>query len=174
MLSILAAHFGTVSDIEFAWTLIATIGAGFSLYNLKEAFKDYRVLSFINKKNGRGAIARLTLKSESARLTIQLIFFTIGFLAMLVPEGPSTIPGAPLQVVLLGLVFRWGIIVSSILITLKSYWAYQVRKELARGLENRNEITEATLTGSKIVVDAKEVEPLDVYRQKESNSPPSE
>lgn len=170
MFSILSAAYGSVSDIELIWTLIAVIGACFSVYNLKEAYKDFKTLGYIDRKNGRGLIARTTLKSELARLVIQIIFITIGVFAMLITEVPLP-PDTPFKIVAIGFVFRWGIIISSLLITFKSYWAYQVRSELSKRLDVHDEITNARLTGGIVVVDAKDVTPIG---ELDPNSPPSE
>lgn len=175
MLSILAAAYGSVSDIEILWTLIAIIGASFSVYNVREAFKDYRSLKDIDKKNGRGLIARATFKSECARLTIQLIFAAIGILAMFVPETVLP-PDTPFQIVAIGFAIRWGIIFTSILVSLKSYWAYQVRTELNKRLASHNEITDAKLRGGIVVVDAQDVTPITDLEEDPDPSclPPSE
>lgn len=173
MLSILAAAYGSVSDIELIWTLIAVIGAFFSIYNLKEAFKDFKTLGFIDRKNGRGLIARATLKSEFARLIIQLIFITIGIFAMFITEVPLP-PGTPFKIVAIGFVFRWGIIISSLLITFKSYWAYQVRTELAKRLGAHNEITDAKIHGGMILMDAKDVTQMNDLDPDPHDLPPSE
>lgn len=173
MLSLLAAAYGSVSDVELIWTLVALIGAGFSIYNLREAYKDFKALGIVDRKNGRGVIARSTLKSESARLAIQTIFATIGILAMFVPES-SFPPGTSFQIIAIGFAIRWGIILSSILLSLKSYWSYQVRVELAKRLLAHNEITDAKIHGGMVLMDAKDVTQINDLDPDPHNLPPSE
>lgn len=128
MFSFLAAHYGPVEDIEVAWTLIALIGAGFSIYNVGEALKDLRALSTIDKNNGRGRLGRFAIKTEVSRLVTQLIFLAIGALAMSVTTISSPV-GLPWNLRLLGIIFRWGLITASILVSLQSYWGYKIRKD---------------------------------------------
>lgn len=129
MMSILAAHYGSVEDIEVLWSIIAIVGACFSVYNIREAYRDLRALSYEAARNGRGKFGRLLLKNEIARLIIQLIFLTIGILAMTVTSG-GTPPGTPLNLIILGIIFRWGLITASLLVSLISFWAYQTRREI--------------------------------------------
>lgn len=131
--TLIAAHYGPVEDIEVVWTLIAFIGAIFSVYNVREARKDLHALSTIDKNNGRGKLGRFAIKTEVARLAIQLIFLLIGVLAMSV-QSRGTPAGTPWNIVLLGIIFRWGLIIASLLVTLKSYWGYKIRKDLREGL----------------------------------------
>lgn len=161
------ASYGTVQDIEILWTIVALIGAIFSIHNLREALKDYRALTLTAKTNGRGTIARFNLKSESVRLIIQTIFFTIGILAMLIPGGDYP-PGTETLLIVVGAIVRWGIILSSVLISLKSFWAWQIRRELTSRKEVHDELLQATLEGNRIVVDAQDVEPLTNLRLSES------
>jgi hypothetical protein len=129
MISFLAAQYGTVSDVELVWTIIATVGAGFSIYNLRDALKDRAALKRLHNRNGRWLLANFAIRAEAARLAIQLIFLTIGILAMLIVDAPDQLHQPPL-IVALGIVFRWGLIVSALLLTLKSYWGYSLRRTL--------------------------------------------
>lgn len=126
----LAAAYGTISDIELVWTLIASIGAFYSLWNLREAIVDLRALGKIG--NGRRLVAWTTLQSEIARLLVQLIFIAIGIGAMLLPDASQR--DLPTRYVLYGALIRWGLIVASLLILYKSYLAHRVRKTLKQGL----------------------------------------
>lgn len=127
MFSFLAANYGPVEDIEVVWTLIALIGAGFSIYNVREAVKDLGALSTIDKGNGRGRLGRFAIKTEVARLLSQIIFLIIGALAMTVATVSSP-KGLPWNLQLLSIVFRWGLITASVLVSLQSYWGYKIRK----------------------------------------------
>jgi hypothetical protein len=94
MISFLAAQYGTVSDVELVWTIIATVGAGFSIYNLRDALKDRAALKRLHNRNGRWLLANFAIRAEAARLAIQLIFLTIGILAMLIVDAPDPIASA--------------------------------------------------------------------------------
>lgn len=121
-----AASYGNVSDIEVLWTLVALGGAAFSLYNVRDAARDYRATAHI--KNGRRWIAASQVRVEVARLAIQLIFLAIGVLAMFLPSPPDAVLST-LQVVT-GAVFRWGLIVSGLLLLYQSVQNYTLRRIL--------------------------------------------
>lgn len=126
----IAAQYGNVSDIEVVWTLIALAGFALSIYNVRHAQRDRVWLRNLHADpNGRGKIATTQLCLELARGVVQVIFAAIGVLAMLVPDAPPT--HLPLAYVLLGAFFRWGMIVSSTLITWQSYLNYRLRVTLA-------------------------------------------
>jgi hypothetical protein len=132
MLSFIAAQYGNVADIEIVWTVIALFGLIFSLFNVREAFIDRKVLRIAGIKNGRKMIADYSLVSEMARASIQLIFLTIGLLAMTYPDPPDSVIDRPWNLVLIGIVFRWGLIISALLISIKSYLAWRLRNELRK------------------------------------------
>lgn len=126
----IAAQYGDVSDIEVVWTLIALAGFLLSIYNVRHAQRDRVWLRNLHADpNGRGKIATTQLCLELSRGVVQLIFVTIGVLAMLVPDARQT--DLPLVYVLLGAFFRWGLIVSASLITWQSYLNYRLRVTLA-------------------------------------------
>jgi len=128
MLSLLAASYGTVSDIELIWTLIAIVGLFFSLHNFKQSHEDLKFLRENGIGNGRVIIARFAMRAEAARALIQMIFITIGISAMFLEEADQ---GAlPLKFIIFGAIFRWGLIISAGLLTYKSYLAYEVRRAL--------------------------------------------
>jgi hypothetical protein len=129
MLNLLAAQYGSISDIEIVWTLIAGIGLAFSIFNVREAFADRAALKLAGVKNGRKMIADEGLLQELARTVIQAIFLTIGLLAMTYPDPPD-VSDRPWNLVLIGIVFRWGLIISASLIMLKSFGAWRLRRRL--------------------------------------------
>lgn len=119
---------GAVSDIEILWTLISLIGLLFSFYNIKESRQDLAVLRERHIRNGRWRIAVTALRAELGRAIIQGINVTIGIFAMTFPEPPSA--AEPLKVQVFRFIFQWGFILSSFILTLKSYWNFSLRREL--------------------------------------------
>lgn len=129
---LLAAAYGSVSDIELLLVLISLIGLSFSIFNLRESWRDWRVLKLLKKTDyGRNYDPRMVvaingLRAEAARAIIQLIYLALGVFAMFIAETSPAIH-LPLKIQIFGFIFRWGFILASILLTLKSYWGYQVR-----------------------------------------------
>lgn len=156
MLHLLAAGYGTVSDIELVWVIIALVGAIFSAFNLKNAIDDFRALHLLDRANGRGLIARNTFKSEAARLATQSIFLLAGLLIMTIPDSPDT-PGRPWNVILIGAVVRWGFVTASILVSLQGYWSYQVRRELTGRAQAQQDLDVAVSTQTVIAEPGKAV-----------------
>lgn len=130
MLSILFAQYGTIADIEIVWTLIAASGLVFSLFNLREAWQDRRALKEAKIGNGRSMIATHAVRNEAARGFIQFIFLTIGLLTMTYADPMNSLVDQPWNIIAISFVFKWGLITSAILIALKSYWSFQLRRKL--------------------------------------------
>ena len=137
-MSFLAAQYGTVSDIELVWTIIALVGIIFSGFNVYNAILDRKALAKLPVRNGRWLLASFALRAELARMAILLIFFSIGIGAMLLQDPPSQLTLPTVQVVV-GTIFRWGLVISALLITLKSYWAYELRNTLMSADDIRND-----------------------------------
>lgn len=127
ILNIIGAQYGTVSDIEVVWTALAGFGLAFSLFNLRDAWHDYSALGVL--ANGRRGIAVLSIKMEATRTVIQAIFFTIGISAMTIPDAPDQLH-QPTKLIVLSILFRWGLVISAILIFYQSYANYQLRRQL--------------------------------------------
>jgi hypothetical protein len=119
---------GYVSDIEILWVLIALVGMIFSLHNVSETRQDLAVLRYKNIRNGRWKIAVTGLRAEVGRFIIQSIYLAVGIYAMFFPDPPSM--HESLRVAAFRFLFQWGFIVSSLILTLKSYWNYELRQEL--------------------------------------------
>jgi hypothetical protein len=83
----IGASYGTVSDIELVWTIISLVGFCLSSFNVRATVRDCRWLraSRVSRSdlNGRWLIAWAQFKLEASRGFCQLVFFTIGILAML-------------------------------------------------------------------------------------------
>lgn len=124
----LAASYGSVGDIEIMWCIIAACGLVFSCYTLYRALGDRRYLIVEGIGNGRRKIAAYTIFAEGARAAIQLIFLCIGILSLFLPQSNTNqLPTPQLVEIIL---IQWGLIVSSVLLTLKSITAYILRKKL--------------------------------------------
>lgn len=140
---ILGYQIGTVSELEVVWVMVAAVGFIFSIVNFRESIGDIRALYLppgIKRQwsmldlfvanygkgpprrtpltNGRYPIAWSSARVESARLLIQLIFLSIGVAAMTVPDIEFDALSLHYQIV--SLMFRWGLMTSSLLVTLQS------------------------------------------------------
>ena len=128
----LGASYGTVEDIEIMWVLVAAFGLVYSILNFKDAKEDF---DFVKKNgifNGRRVAAWVSFWSEMMRGAIQTIFLTIGLLVLMLPSPPPA-SKLPWEQVAAGFFVRWGLITSSILLSVKSYIARRARKEIEQG-----------------------------------------
>ena len=132
----LAAAYGTVSDIEIVWTLIALVGAVVSIYNFREARDDCTALREAGLFNGRWLVARSTKWVEGLRLFVQAVFGAIGVMTMFFPETPDQLD-QPWYVVVFGILATWGLIGSSLAITTQSFINAYVRRQLS-GVKDSN------------------------------------
>jgi hypothetical protein len=126
---LLGAAYGSVSDIEVMWTLIAAVGLAFSLYNMREATSDAATLRERGIANGRRILATTNVLAESARLAKQTIFLLIGIVAMFLPEVANS-ADLPTVQMLAGIFIKWGLIVASLLTTFQSYLGFRARRLL--------------------------------------------
>jgi hypothetical protein len=129
-LTVLAAAYGSVSDIELLFIAIAGFGLFFSFFNIREAIGDIKALKAIDADQidnyeARLILAKATLKAEIARGIIQLVFLSLGAMAAFTPEAPPQIL-TTFQTVF-GFVFRWGLTLSAALIAYKSYLTKHTR-----------------------------------------------
>lgn len=135
LLAVLSAAYGSVSDIEILLVIIAALGLVFSLYNFVQSLKDWRFLNDKGAKDHgprydpRMVVAWNALRSELARALIQVYFLTLGTFAMFLAEVPPEHHQAT-RIVVFGFIFRCGFIAASLLLSLKSYWSYQIRKRV--------------------------------------------
>ncbi len=126
---IAGAAYGSVSDIEVAWVIIAVIGAVFAAFNLDAAHSDKLRLEQLGVANGRSKLAKANLFAEVTRLIKQCIFALIGVLAFFVPEAPDTLD-LPLAQAAIRFAITWGLVLASVLTTYQSYLAYKVRRDI--------------------------------------------
>lgn len=129
MTNLLFASYGTVGDIEILFTVLALVGVVFSLINTIEAIRDWGAVRRAGIGNGRRMLAWTSALAEGIRLIIQSIFATLGILAMFIPEPPPQLH-QPLLLVVFGAVFRWGLILSSALLMVKSVMGHITRQHL--------------------------------------------
>jgi hypothetical protein len=130
VLNFLLAQYGTVSDIEIAWILITATGLIFSIYNVFNAQKDFQGVKKLGlpADDPRTRVAIIARRSEVARAVIQSIFLTIGLMIATIPETPT--PYLSLKLQIFRFIFTWGFIVCGLLIAIKSYWGFQLRREI--------------------------------------------
>lgn len=126
------AAYGPVSDIEVVWTVVAFAGLVYSLLNVRDASLDLRVVDELGYTNGRRTLARYQLEAEVLRSIVQSIFLAIGLAAMALPEVPDRLDLPTAQIVI-GALVTYGLILSSVLLTVKSYLGYKVRRVLLQG-----------------------------------------
>lgn len=123
------AAYGSVSDIEILWTLIAVVGLSFSAYNLVDARGDLEYIYSEDIHNGRTFLARTNFVAEMTRVIKQGIFLAIGLMAMFVPEVPNTLDLPRFQSVI-RFTITWGLIIASALTSYQSYLGFKVRRAL--------------------------------------------
>lgn len=133
---LLAASYGTVSDIEILWVIIALIGLLFSVVNGVDAFRDKTALTEKGISNGRAKIAKVQEFQEWGRAVFQMIAGSIGLVAMLLPAPPNV--HLPLKQAIAEQLVQWGLIACSAIVTLQSYMSNHVRKELLRSDKERD------------------------------------
>lgn len=121
-------HYGSVEDIELLWTLIALIGLGFSVVNLKTSIGDLRFLKGKKISNGRLAVAQVNMYTEASRTAIQAIFLGVGIIALMLPAPPAAAL-SPLQLAI-SVGIRWGFLVASFLLTFNTALSRNLRKTL--------------------------------------------
>lgn len=124
---LVAAYWGRISDIEIAFTLISLGGLWFSFYNLRDAYWDRRAIE--GERNGRAAIAQVAMRVEIARFVILLILASLGITAMTLREVPDVID-QPWNLVLIGILFRWGLIFVALLVLYQSVENRRLRQYL--------------------------------------------
>lgn len=127
----IAANYGPVADIEIVWTIIALVGLIYSLFNVKDANGDLKVLREAGVGNGRLTLAKYQMQAESLRTAIQAVFLSIGLAAMALPSAPDNLD-LPLRQIVIQVLVTYGLIISSVLLTIKSYLGYRVRRVLTQ------------------------------------------
>ena len=125
----LAAQYGTISDIEIVWIVLAVFGLFYSVRNAVEANKDCKALKKAGVLNGRRKIAKTARFQDAARAVIHGLFASIGLMAGLLPDPPDQL-SLPLKQQVISLLVRWGLIFGSVVLVAQSYASNQLRKEL--------------------------------------------
>lgn len=127
----LAAAYGTVSDIEMVWILSTLIGAIYAGLNTRAANANSRALKKLGISNGRLTLAVLFRAAAAMRLSVQLIFLSIGISAAFFPE--PVFDQQPLKIVVAGALVRWGLIAASVILTVREIMETSIRKRLLGG-----------------------------------------
>jgi len=129
---ILEAGYGTVSDFEIVWTMIAIIGFCFAIANLVGVISDYKFekdrIKAGGQPNGIWYLAKVAVLTESGRAYLQLVFIYLGLISMTLADPPPSV-GLGNQV--RDAVARWGLLTASLLVVVKTCYAWYVRKRLA-------------------------------------------
>lgn len=113
----IAAAYGTVSDIEIMWTLISAVGFLLASYSAMDAHREYRMFKELGSSNGLGILAKSWRLTAVVSLVVQAIFTSIGIISMTIPEAP---PGStPWNITFAGFLVRWGLITASLLLTFR-------------------------------------------------------
>lgn len=126
---LLAAAFGTLSDIEALWIVIAVTSAIVTGFNLWDALLDRRALLAANIRNGRRIVSNVTIFTESTRIIIHLIFLSIGLLVAFLPEPPAEVD-LPIEQDIARILLRWGLITASLILMAQSITLRWMRKKL--------------------------------------------
>lgn len=116
---------GNWSWLEVIWTLVAGLGAYFSLRNIKAGLEDIESLRIAPYKNGRwllvNTLAKRSVLIDSLRLIPQAMFVFLGVVAGFNPQHPTTPTG-----IFAGFIF----ITCSLMFTLASFVDFNTRKKL--------------------------------------------
>lgn len=128
VMNLIAQQYGPISDIELLWSMIAAVGLSFALWNVRDAWIDYKAMP-AEVQNGRRSLAILGVKMEVCRVIIQAIFLMCGLLAMTLYAAENELT-QPWRIVLIGAMFRWGFVVCGLLVMYMSYANYKVRRSL--------------------------------------------
>lgn len=124
----IGASYGNVEDIEVLWSLVALIGLVYSLINVQEGRKDMRWLDVNSIFNGRRTLAKFQLAAEGLRAFVQGVFLLIGVLEMFIPG--NVVSNGSWSVVAISASVRWGLLLASVALTVKSYLGKRVRDVL--------------------------------------------
>jgi hypothetical protein len=132
----LFAQYGTVSDIEILWLVVASIGALFAGWNALDAHKDCKALDLANIHNGRRLVARATRAQDALRFCVHLIFVSIGIMACILSDPPDRLE-QPWQNVVIQVLVTWGLITAAVILMIGTAIGRYSRYELLR--EERRE-----------------------------------
>lgn len=149
----IAAQYGSVSDIEIIWVLIALCGVAVSSWNYWQAREDEKALKMLRVPvNGKMRIANTAKTQDAIRITIHGIFALIGFAAMTTVDTPNQ-SDLPWNIILIQFTITYGLIFGSALLVLGSLLAANLRRDLLfqerqrRGLiETMGDKTEKVMT----------------------------
>lgn len=123
---------------ELLWTLVAIAGLVVSARSLDEAMLTRWELDVARANGARRIIARGNVRSEAMRLAIQAIYGLLGLLALVTPPANPQTPVSGYSLLVSG-----GLILSSLLLNVKTVLAGRDRRRLIALLTERFEREEA-------------------------------
>jgi hypothetical protein len=138
LVGLLAATYGTVSDIEIIFLCITTFGIIFSLANVKNMWNDKQALLSVPEDErddlywAKVELANTAFTAELLRFFMQALLFTLAAFSATIAEPPSQIH-LPLKLVLFGTIFRWGLTFVAGALAFTSY----LTKKTRRVVQNR-------------------------------------
>lgn len=117
---------GDASWIEMLWTAIALCGAAFSGFNFWNARGDLQVALRLDDPNGRRTLALGTMVAETLRVFVQMVFVTIGIVAMTIPEPPQP-HRLPVNLQVEMYLVEYGLVTATSLLALQAFVLYRTR-----------------------------------------------
>lgn len=122
--------------IEVAQLLMSCIGCAYSLRGTREAWTDLRFVKAVGLNGARDFVARRNVYEETVRLTIHALFVVSGTVLIFYPSSdPGVVTHADRYAH--GMVMRWVMLLTSLLLTLKSHRDIQDRRHLREILETQ-------------------------------------
>lgn len=131
-----------ISEIEVFWVALAVFGLAFSLFNVKEAWKDVRALDLVGIKNGRRIIAKTQRFQDGCRAICHAIFLAIGIGSWTLMDTPFD--NQPWNVILITVLIRWGLIAAAGILVAQSYASFHLRRTILQ--QEKYDMSVAELT----------------------------
>lgn len=120
----------TIDPYEVAWTLAAVPGLWFWIGNRLEAGLDQKAAASIVPRNGRFLWARFSVFLTNTFIGVELLFITLGVVAMFRPPPPDGFDYSRVVSVV-------GLIMASVVITMLAYRWRQVNTEIVNAARDK-------------------------------------
>lgn len=108
-----------------AWIVLTAIGAVVSIFNLRDAWIDMKILQERRLVNGRTLIAKVSLANEASRLVAHTLLLIAGSLVAAVQFNANPPPAS--------LYVRSAILITIIILVTNTIVERWVRRRLSRG-----------------------------------------